>query len=98
MKASTKYQILASQEENDLKALRHTYRSYREKKMEHFEEMYEELKSEYIIEERDNGSFTFHLKDLGKVDLYPKSNKALIRKQNKWVTNGLAFILKRKSQ
>ena len=49
-----------------------------------------------MIKKHTNDSFTFEIEGMagtGKIDFYPKSNKILIRQQNKWINNGLQWLV-----
>jgi hypothetical protein len=39
------------------------------------------------------GRYTFEIKDYGVIDFYPKANKLLIRKLNKWIKPALGWII-----
>lgn len=95
MKESEKYKLMSRSEENDFKAWTYHFKSERFKREENFKIIYEEIKDHVKIEVRENGSYTFQIEGNGKCDFYPKSNKVLIRSKNKWITNGLEWILKR---
>ena len=48
------------------------------------------------VYKHESDSFTFEIENMagsGKVDFYPKSNKLLIRQQNKWINNGLEWLV-----
>lgn len=94
MKNSERLKDLSLKEENDFKAWTHHFQSERWKRQEFFEEMLPKIREQVGVIERENGSFTFNHPSQGKIDLYPKKNKALIRSKNKWVTNGFQYIVK----
>jgi hypothetical protein len=96
MKKSEELRIEADKEENDLKYLGMANKVMREERIERFEEdwlpllkekatvHYSELLTRYWIEN----------KKMGVIDFYPKANKILIRKQNRWVKPGLKWLIK----
>ena len=71
-------------------------KSMREARLERFEDGYaEKLESNNCIVIPFNGSkivIDTHTENFGIVDYYPKANKILIRKDNKWITQGLRWI------
>jgi len=94
MKESERFRIEAEREENDLAALGKYTKAIREERKERFEEIWlEKLQEQTEIIKRDNGSYTFNSK-YGIIDYFPKSNKLLIRNQNKWKKPALEFILR----
>ncbi len=95
MKKSEELQQLANEEENDFKFWTYHFKANRWRRFEFFMEVLPIIKEQTDVIERENESFTFDVPDVGKVDLYPKSNKALIRSKNKWIQNGLQYIVKR---
>lgn len=72
------------------------YKAVRAQKAERFAELFpiirKQLNDQCYI--RDNGSYSFIHPEMGTLDFYPKKNKLLIRKKNKWVTSGLEFLVK----
>ena len=46
-----------------------------------------------LTEYEAQGKVTIYPTKFGIVDFYPKSNKILIRKENKWITGGLRWII-----
>lgn len=81
-------------EENDLKSLSLFNRSVREKRIEVFEnEWVERLNNIVDLEKRNNGSYSFYTDEYEMIDYYPKANKILIRKDNKWIKPGLKWII-----
>jgi len=84
----------ARSEDNDLKAFGLYNRSLREKRCEVFEFEWLGRLEEYVdVEKRENGSYSFYTDDFGMIDYYPKANKLLIRKENKWGKPGLRWIV-----
>jgi hypothetical protein len=93
MKKSQKLIIEAGMVDNDLSALGKYTKSIREGRAEKFEEVWlGALKEKTEVELRDNGSYTFDSK-YGIIDFFPKANKLLIRKKNKWIKPALKFIV-----
>jgi hypothetical protein len=83
-------------EDNDLKALGIFRKVLREERMEKFEENWlEKITSSPNITQYQmrDGGYIFWFKDGNIVDFYPKANKLLIRKQNKWIKPGLKWLI-----
>ena len=51
-----------------------------------------EIEEKYKIEIHDNDGFSIYTDRFGIVDYYPKSNKLLLRKDNKWINLGIEWI------
>ena len=85
----------AESEENDLKAMGLYTKVLREERAERFENYKDKLlQAGYNLTEfKAQGKFTIEATKFGIVDYYPKSNKVLIRKENKWITGGLRWII-----
>ena len=85
----------AESEENDLKAMGLYTKVLREERAERFENYKDKLlQAGYNLTEFEaQGKFTIEPTIFGIVDYYPKSNKVLIRKENKWITSGLRWII-----
>lgn len=85
----------AESEENDLKAMGLYTKVLREERAERFENYKEKLlQAGYNLTEfKSQGKFTIEPTTFGIIDYYPKSNKVLIRKENKWITGGLRWII-----
>lgn len=93
MKQSERIRIEAKQTDNDLGALGKYTKVLRAERKEKFEKTWlEKLQEQTEVTKRDNGSYTFNSK-YGIIDFYPKSNKLLIRRQNKWKKPALKFII-----
>lgn len=83
----------ARKEENDFKAIALTAKAIRERRMELFESKWLEIVSkQFKVELRPNGSYSINTQLWGILDYYPKSDKLLIRKENKWKKQGLNFL------
>ena len=85
----------AESEENDLKAMGLYTKVLREERAERFENYKDKLlNSGYNLTEFEaQGKFTIEPTKFGIIDYYPKSNRVLIRKENKWITGGLRWII-----
>ena len=95
MKKSEKIKIEASQEDNDLKALGLYTKVLREQRMENFETKWLlKLKEGHVCEKSTNQSYVIYSKRFGVIDFFPKSNKCLLRKTQKWIKPGLQWIVK----
>lgn len=82
------------QEDNDFKAMAMHNKNKREERLETFESYISELEKYYDVEFFQNqGKYTITgSDDYGTSDYYPKADKLLIRKDNKWFPNGLNFL------
>ncbi len=96
MKESEKLKLQAEQEENDIKAFAIYTKALREKRFERSAFYIQKLNaSGYTTKQYpDQGKITIEQTKFGTVDFYPKANKILIRKQNKWSKAGANWILK----
>jgi TPP-dependent 2-oxoacid decarboxylase len=85
----------AESEENDLKSMGLYTKILREERAERFENYKDKLlQAGYNLTEFESqGKFTIEPTKFGIIDYYPKSNKVLIRKENKWITGGLRWII-----
>ena len=96
MKKSEALKKEAQQEESDFSYMAKMNKSMRESRLERFEDGYaEKLESNNCIVIPFNGSkvvIDTQTEKYGIVDYYPKANKILIRKDNKWLTQGLRWI------
>lgn len=88
--------LQAASEDNDLKSLGLYNKALREKRLERFENYKEELLTlgHKIREFEGQGKFMIENTKFGIIDYYPKANKVLIRKDNKWIYGGLRWIIK----
>lgn len=84
-----------SAEENDLKAFGIGKQIIREERGERFEEAWlQKLQSKCnVSHDAQMGRYTFELNGYGLIDFYPKANKLLIRKLNKWKKPALKWII-----
>ena len=96
MKKSEALKKEAQQEESDFSYMAKLNKSMREARLERFEDGYaEKLESNNCIVIPFNGSkvvIDTQTEKYGIVDYYPKANKILIRKDNKWLNQGLRWI------
>ena len=96
MKKSEELKQEAQQEESDFAYMAKMNKSMREARLERFEDGYtEKLEINNCIVIPFNGSkivIDTQTEKFGIVDYYPKANKILIRKDNKWITHGLRWI------
>lgn len=89
----------ASEEDNDLKSMGLYIKGKREKRGEDFKEeiLPKLLKKGYYTE--CNETYTKYtinitIEQFGIIDFFPKKNKVLIRKDNKWLENGRNWLIK----
>lgn len=81
-------------EDNDIKRFALYCKLIRENRSERFLEDYlPALMLRYSTTHRDNGSYSIITQKYGTLDYFPKANKLLIRKENKWIKPGLKWIL-----
>lgn len=93
MKASEKLKIKSQAEENDIKSFGFFVKSLREKRSEKFEEDWLPLlELRYPLTE-SSYKYTIDTQDFGKIDFFPKANKILIRKEDRWIKPGLKWII-----
>lgn len=50
---------------------------------------------EYDVKKRDNGSYTLEHEKYGIIDIYPKKQRLLFRRSNKWYDNAFDWINKK---
>lgn len=96
MKKSEELKIEAQQEESDFAYMAKMNKSMREARLERFECGYTaRLEANNCIVIPFNGSkvvIDTQTSKYGILDYFPKANKILIRKDNKWITKGLRWI------
>jgi hypothetical protein len=96
MKKSEELKIEAKQEESDFSYMAKMNKSMREARLERFEDGYtEKLESKNCVVIPFNGSkvvIDTQTSNYGILDYFPKANKILIRKDNKWIAQGLRWI------
>lgn len=95
IKASDQIREKLESEDNDLKALGLGTKLIKEERKERFEENWLPLIKELCDVQHDSacGRYTFELEGEGVVDFYPKANKLLIRKKNRWVKPALKWLI-----
>lgn len=87
---------LSSEEDNDIKAFGLQTKALREERIESFEREWLKklIKSKEILQIIGKGThYEFTLNNEEKLDFYPKANKLLIRRINKWVKPGLKYLI-----
>lgn len=97
MKKSDEIKEELSKEDNDLKALGLHTKLNRENRKELFEDVWlPKLQDETdVVIDSENSKYSIYSVVFGTIDFYPKANKVLIRKQNKWIKgNGLNWLIK----
>jgi hypothetical protein len=87
----------AHSKENDMAFLGQMKKVMRQERVERAQPWLENLKNnpkvisfEYL---EDLGKYIINTDKFGIIDYFPKANKILIRKQNKWITKGLNWII-----
>ena len=96
MKKSEQLRQEAQAEENDFKAMGIYRKVLREERLERFENYIDVLleRGFNLTFYEQQGKTTIETDSkFGIIDYYPKANKVLIRKQNKWITGGLKWII-----
>lgn len=96
MKESERLKQEADKLDNDLAYLGAMNKVMRQERVERFEPWLEELKASpfiiSIVSDLSQSKHTITTENYGVVDYFPKANKILIRKENKWVQQGLKWI------
>jgi len=96
MKKSEKIKKEAGKVDSDSKSFGLYTKAVREERDERF-------KDNWLQEFEDNGIHFAYSQDqnkymaetdYGTIDFYPKANKVLIRKKNKWIKPGLKWLIK----
>lgn len=94
MKTSEQLQHQASKEDNDFRSLALLTKALRENRSERFiEDWLPVFMRMYPVEARLNGSYSITTQKFGTIDYFPKANKVLIRKTNKWIKPGLKWLI-----
>ena len=94
MKKSEELLLASEQEDNDIKSFALQCKALRESRSERFiEDWLPVLSKRYSIEQRTNGSYSINTQKYGIIDYFPKANKLLVRKDNKWIKPALKWII-----
>lgn len=96
MKRSEELRKEAQSTEKDYDSIRLHGKALREERAETFEEKWLQLLLEKVNVTYDEtmGKYTMKHRRLGTLDFYPKSNRILIRAENKWYSRGLRWLIK----
>lgn len=99
MKKSEQLRIESGSIDSDLAYLGAANKIMREERDERFREEWlpKLMKQEVVVTEYGLPQRKYEIesrKPFGTIDFYPKVNKVLIRKQNKWVKPGLQWLIK----
>lgn len=95
MKKSEKIRIEMHQEENDLKALGLYTKVLREQRIENFETNWlPKFKDTHICEKGPNQSYIIYSARFGIIDYFPKADRCLLRKKQKWIKPALEWLVK----
>lgn len=98
MKKSEDLKKEAAESDNDFKAMSLLNKSLRENRLERFQDYIIPLQQKGYDVVEDNFKYTIDTDAqsimYGIIDYFPKANKLLIRKQNRWIKPGLAWITK----
>ena len=96
MEKSEKLRREAQTEENDIVYMSKMNQKMKEKRLERIKHWVNELQesTEVISLEEFSAQekFTINTDSFGIVDYFPKANKLLIRRQNKWIKPGFKWI------
>lgn len=95
MKQSDKLRVQFEQEENDLKAMGIGVKLIREERFEKFEERWLPVLQKIVdvAYNEKTGAYVIQHPTYGSMDFYPKANKLLIRKFNRWIKPGLRYLV-----
>ena len=98
MKQSEILKKQLQEEENDIKAFGIECKIIREVKNERFEDTWlprleDRITKQNIAYNADMFRYTITTNSHGIIDFYPKANKVLIRKDNKWIKPGLKWLI-----
>lgn len=93
MKKSEELTLASQQEDNDIKSFALQCKALREKRSEKFVEDWLPVFKERFPIQENNHKYTIETQQYGILDYFPKSNKLLIRKRNKWVKPGLKWLI-----
>lgn len=95
MKKSEKLKRQAEREENDLKALGLYTKVLREERIESFEKNWlPKFQESHIVKPGPSQSYIIYSTRYGIIDYFPKANRALLRKRQKWIKPALQWLVK----
>lgn len=96
MKKSEELRIEAQAADKDYESLRLHTKALREERAETFEDKWLQilLAKVNVTYDDKTGKYTMRHQRLGTLDFYPKSNRLLIRSENKWYSKGLQWLIK----
>jgi len=96
MKKSEQLRIEAASIESDIAYLGAANKIMREERIERFEDTWlnKLLAKTNVLHDHKSGKYEMYHEKFGSIDFYPKANKVLIRKQNKWIKPGLKWLIK----
>lgn len=96
MNKSEELRKQSQQEDNDFKAMQLLNKSLREHRLEKFQDYILALEQNGYDIVENNHKYTIDTDSqsirFGIIDYFPKANKLLIRKDNKWIKPGLVWI------
>jgi hypothetical protein len=96
MKKSEELRIRAGEIDSDIAYLAAANKIMREERKERFEDKWLQLllAKTNVCHNKEMERYEIWHQKFRTIDFYPKSNKVLIRKDNKWCTNGLNWLIK----
>lgn len=95
MNKSEKLKRQAEREENDLKALGLYTKVLREERIESFEKNWlQKFQESHIVKSGPSQSYIIYSARYGIIDFFPKANRALLRKRQKWIKPALQWLVK----
>ena len=93
MKKSEELKLQSQEHDNDIVSFALLCKALRETRSEKFIEGWlKPLSLRYEVKE-NNYKYTIKTESYGVLDYFPKANKLLIRKDNKWIKPGLKWII-----
>ncbi len=95
MKKSEHYNSKAAEAEGIYERMRYDGLALRETRWERFEDDWlARFQERFKVEKRENGSYSIDAGEHGVLDYYPRANKVLLRKKNKWIKPGLRWLVR----
>jgi len=92
-KLSEELKLKSQQEDNDIVSFGLLCKALRESRSEKFVEGWlQPLSLRYEVK-KDNHKYTVETESYGTLDYFPKANKLLFRKSNRWIKPGLKWII-----